>query len=262
MGSYEEDTYPENLYMFLKFWREEQMPEILAEEFAGFDEEQVPAIEKALKHYRYYFPDHYIPSIYTFFSSLGYSVVTMDSVVGIGLDKYLGKDYYDLYDKVGWSAYQKRRMHKEMIPVDLMRSMAESDFPYEMKDSDNLLDHMVYEGKVQFYLNCMLPAVADTLKWRYTGKQWSWANRHERRIWNYIAEKQLLFTTEKIEIRKFVGDGPYTTIFSDISAPRAGSFVGFKIIESFMENNDHYSLHDLMVETDARKILAGAKYNP
>lgn len=262
MGSSEDKNYPENLDLYIRYWQIEEIPKILAEEFLNFEQEQFPEIEEAFKHYKYYFPENYIPELYTFFSSFGYSVVTLDSIIGLGIDKYLGKKYFHLYDKVGWSSYQKRRMHKEMIPVDIMRSMAESDYPYEATESDNLLDNMIYEGKVQYYLNCMLPKVPDTLKWRYTGKQLAWANKHENKIWGYIAEQKLLFSTDKTETGKFVGDGPYTSIFTDVSAPRAGAYVGFKIVDAYMENNKEITLKQLMEEKESRMILAKAKYNP
>lgn len=262
IGSSEHEKYPENLDMFVRYWNEEGLPEVLNKEFPNFETEQLPEIEKAFKYYKYYFPENLIPEIYTFFSSFGYSVVTIENIIGLALDKYLGKEYFHFYDKVGWSQYQKRRMIKEMIPVDLMRSVAESDHPFEMTDTDNLLDNIIYEGKIQYFLNCVLPETPDTLKWRYTAKQMSWAQRHEKRIWNYIADQQLLFTTDKLEIRKFTGDGPYTSIFTDVSAPRAGSYVGFKIVESYMKNNSNVSLKELMEDPDSRTMLAEAKYNP
>ncbi|NPA44861.1 MAG: hypothetical protein GXO49_04940 [Chlorobi bacterium] len=262
MGSCEDPNYGKNLDLFVRYWKTEGMFDVLKKEFPNFDKEQLPKIEDAFKHYKYYFPNNYIPEIYTFFSSFGYSVVTLDSVMGVGIDKYLGWKNFNLYDKVGFSMYQKRRMTKEMIPVDLMRSIAESDYPFDNTNSDNFLDNIIYEGKMQYYLNCMLPNTADTLKWRYTEKQLSWAVKYETKIWNYIAEKRLLFSTDKNEIRKFVGDAPYTSIFADVSAPRAGAFIGFKIVENYMIKNPKISLKELMEEKDARKILAGAKYNP
>ncbi len=261
IGSSEDKFYPENLNEFLKYWKPKEIPAILDEEFKDFEKEQLPAIEDAFKHYKYYFPGNYIPELYTYFSSFGYSVVILDSIVGLGLDKYLGQHNSRVYDKVGYSKYQKRRMIKEMIPVDIMRSVAESDYPVDTELSDNLLDNIIYEGKIQYYLNCMLPETPDTLKWRYTSKQLVWADKHEQKIWNYIAEQKLLFSTDKMEIRKLTGDGPYTSIFTDISAPRAGAFIGFKIVDNFMLNNN-VSLKELMEEKDSRKILARAKYNP
>ena len=55
------------------------------------------------------------------------------------------------------------------------------------------------------------------------------------------AQQKLLYSTDYSEIRKFTGDGPYTTIFTDVSAPRAGVFVGFKIVEHYMKNNPSYN---------------------
>lgn len=262
IGSSEDKTYPENLDMFVRYWKTEKIPEILDSVFSDFDRQQLPEIIEAFKHYKYYFTEDTVPEIYTFFSSFGYSVVTLDGVVGLALDKYIGKKYYYLYDKVGWSMYQKRRMIKEMIPVDIMRAVAVADYPYDEEDGNNMLKKMIYEGKIQYYLNCMLPDVADTLKWRYTDRQLAWAKKYENKIWSYIAEQKLLFSSDQNEIRKMTGDGPYTSVFTDVSAPRAGCFIGYKIVEKYMDNHKNMSLKDLMEEKDARKILEEAKYNP
>ncbi|NPA68068.1 MAG: hypothetical protein GXO50_05605 [Chlorobi bacterium] len=262
IGPCDNKNYPENLDMFVRYWKTENIPHILDSAFADFDTEQIPQIENAFKHYKYYFPEDTIPDIYTFFSSFGYSVVTLDGIVGLGLDKYLGKKFYYLYDRVGWSKYQKRRMIKPMITTDIMRAVAVADYPYNDENGDNMLKKIIYEGKIQYFLNCMLPDVPDTLKWRYTARQLAWAEKYENKIWSYIAAQKLLYSVDRTEIRKFTGDGPYTSAFTDVSAPRAGSFIGYKIVEKYMKNNPDVSLKDLMEEQDERKILAGAKYNP
>jgi hypothetical protein len=262
IGNPEEKSYPYNLTEYIKYWQSENIPKIIEREFPDFEKNELPQINEAFKHYKFYFPDNYIPAVYTFFSSFGYSVVTLDSIIGLGIDKYLGKKYFNLYAKAGWSDYQKRRMIKEMIPVDIMESVAKSDYPYTVGESDNLLNRMIYEGKIQYYLNCMLPEVPDTLKWKYTGKQMAWANQFEQKIWNYIAENQLLYINEKTEISKLISEGPYTSVFTDVSAPRSGVFIGYKIVFNYMKNNKKLSLKELMEENDAGKILASAKYNP
>lgn len=75
-------------------------------------------------------------------------------------------------------------------------------------------------------------------------------------------EHELLFTTEIIEIRKIVGEAPFTITFSNNSAPRIGVFIGRKIIHSYMDENPEISLQDLMNNNNYQKILNKAKYIP
>lgn len=252
--------YSGELEMFVKYWKLQEIDKIIQKEFGSLTDIE-DEITEAFKHYKYYFPDKNIPEIYTFYSAFGLSVITSDSILAFATDKYLGSKYSQLYEKAAWSAYQQRRMTREMIVVDAMAAQAVADFPY-VQDKANLLENMIYEGKLQYYLNCMLPQKHDTLKWRYTKKQLKWAVNNEKNIWNYMAENKLLFSTDKIEIKKFVGDAPFTNPFSNKSAPRAGTFIGYRIVESYMDNNPKVSLSELMNEKDSRLILSKSKYNP
>jgi hypothetical protein len=53
-------------------------------------------LQEAFRHYLYYFPKRYTPDVYTCITGFNSSIITGDSVLGIGLDKYLGADckYY------------------------------------------------------------------------------------------------------------------------------------------------------------------------
>ncbi len=261
-GPSEAPEYPGRVKEFLSFWNNENLPRILEKEFSDFQQKQLPDLEQAFRYYKYYFPQKPIPDIYTFFASFGYSIVALDSVICIGLDKYLGKKYDTFYTKSGYSNYQKRRMTREMLPTDVMRSAIESEFPYNSEEQNDLLHHMLYEGKIQYALKKVLPHTADSLLWRYTHAQMQWAGKHEDKVWNYIAEHKLLFSTEQREIRKFIADGPYTSLFSNNSAPRIGAYIGYKIIQKYMKNKPELPLEQLMQNQDAVQILSEAKYNP
>lgn len=252
--------YSRELAMFVKYWKLQEIDKILKKEFPSLNETE-DELSQAFKHYKYYFPEKNIPEIYAFYSAFGLSVITSDSILAFATDKYLGEKYSQLYEKAAWSNYQQRRMTKEMIVVDAMAAQAVADFPY-FQDKATLLENMIYEGKLQYYLNCMLPQKSDTLKWRYTETQYKWTLKNEKNIWNYMAENKLLFSTDKIEIKKFVGDAPFTNPFSNKSAPRAGTYIGYRIIESYMDNNPDISLSNLMKNNDSRLILSKSKYNP
>ncbi len=53
-------------------------------------------LEKAFRHYAWYFPGEAIPGVFTCITGFNRSIITADSVLGISLDRYLGRDceYY------------------------------------------------------------------------------------------------------------------------------------------------------------------------
>ena len=243
----------------MKYCNDAKIKETVSEKFSNISllKEQLTSL---FKHYKYYFPEKNIPNIYTCISGFNQSVVTSDSIIGISLDKYLGYNN-KCYSNLPFYNYQKRRMTAEMIPVDVVEAWTKSEFIYQ-SDSDNMLDNMLYDGKIRYIIDCMLPELPDTIKWRYTEKQLHWANQNESNIWNYLTGKKLLFSTKPSEITKYVGEGPFTVPLSKKSAPKAAVFVAYKIVKLYMKNNPEVSLKMLMNENDARIILAKSKYNP
>jgi len=221
----------------------------------------------AFKHYKYYFPDRYVPKIFVCVSAVGLSVFTTDSIIGISLDKYLGADCM-IYNQLGQDKYIQAKMDKNMAVVDCMRAWCMGEFP--INDSINtLLSNMIYEGRIQYFLDATLPEINDTLKWGYSYQQYRWAEKFEKNIWDYLVETKpesedntILFSNKTLDIKTFTGEAPFTTPFHNISAPRAATYVGYKIVQSFMKNNENYTLADLMKITDYNQIYSASKYNP
>ncbi len=217
------------------------------------------SVTDAFKHYKYYFPDEEMPKIISCISGFNLSVFTGEDFIGVSLDKYLGNNY-KLYSSM-FDNYLSRRMHKEMIPVDIMRAHIIARFPFN--DSVNtLMTFAIYEGRIQYFLDAMLPNTPDSLKWGYTALQWGWANEYEKNIWDFMVSQKVLFTNEATEIKTYTGEAPFTTPFRNNSAPRAGTFIGYKIVQSYMENNEDVDLQQLMQETDYMKIYNYSYYQP
>ncbi len=259
IGSPQSERYKNALMQFQKYCFEYKIPEKTDSVFSNFDDIS-DKLTNALKHYKYYFPENKIPDIYTYISAFNQSVVVDAGMLGIGLDKYLGRNCL-YYKQLGWDNYKIRRMEKNMIPVDAMRALAIMEFPYA--DSvDNLLNQMVYEGKIQYFLDAMLPDVADSLKFAYTEAQWEWADYNEEKMWAYLVESETLFSTDHMTIRKFIGDAPFTQVFHNNSCPRAGVFLGWKIINKYMEKHPDITLKQLMKNNDYQGILNSANYRP
>lgn len=259
IGSTGHKAYTQRLVQFNKYCVDNGLPEKTDSVFKNIRpvEEQ---LTDAFKHFKYYFPNKEIPETYTFLSAFNQSVVTDDGMVGIGLDKYLGRDCI-FYKQLGWDHYKTRRMEREMIAVDCMHAWAIMEFPY--KDTvDNLLNQIVHEGEIQYFLDAMLPNAPDSLKFGYTQSQMEWANYNESKMWAYLVDSETLFSDDQLLIRKFIGDAPFTQVFQNNSAPRAGVFLGWKIIHRYMDEHPDITLKQLMENTDYQGILNEADYRP
>jgi len=217
-------------------------------------------IKQAFTFYNYYFPEKIIPDIYFYISGFNQSLVIDSNVLGIALDKYLGENY-DFYNKLGLPQYQRKRMIPEMMITDAIRAWLETD--YVLPDSsETLLNSMIYNGKIQYLLEHILPYNHDTLLFAFSEEQLNWCENNEKKMWAWYIENKKLFETNPMEIKRFTADGPFTTQFSKESPARTGVWTGWRIVKRYMERNSGTTIADLMKENDGQKILSLSGYNP
>ncbi len=217
-------------------------------------------LQKAFRYYKYYFPKKEIPQFYTIISGFNQSIVTTTNAVGISLDNYLGVKC-PFYRMLGLPEYKKMNMYPEKIPTDVLHSWGLSEF--EQNDiNDNLLSEMIYQGKLMYFLDSMLPDDPDYMKIGYQPEKIKWCEGHENGMWTYLIENKLLYNTDRMNIRRFTGPGPFTTSFTNESPGRAGVWIGWQIVRHYMKKNPNISLADLMKENDSQKILSQSGYAP
>ena len=220
-------------------------------------------LEDAFRHCKYYFPGKDIPEVITCISAFNNSIIIDDSLLMISLDRYLGSDS-KYYPSLGIYDYQSRKMTPAHTVSDCMYAWASTewdfrDFNYGTK---TLLNTMLHEAKLVYFTKRMIPSVADTVLFGFTDRQMSFCKEGEGLIWEYLVSNDLLFSTDSFMIRKFTGEAPFTSYFTEDSPGRAVVWTGFRIIERFMRNNPDVTLQELMEMSDCQAILTGAKYKP
>lgn len=228
------------------------------ERFANVDSIQ-NALNIAFSRLHYLYPDWVIPTVYLFVSGFNSSVVYYDNMLGVGVDMYLGSDY-PYYNQVVYD-YQKSTMEKEYVVRDVMSMYLAYNIAYNSK-YNRLLEQMIFRGKQLFLLSQLLP---DAPAWQvigYTPEQWAWCEHYERAIWNRIMEKRDLFKTESSVLSSYMNEGPFTAEVTQDSPGRLGLWVGWRIVDSYMRHNEEVSIHDLINEGDAQKILEQSFYKP
>jgi hypothetical protein len=155
-------------------------------------------------------------------------------------------------------------MNPRNIIPDCMYAWAASEWDYKSMsyNSNDVLSEMIHEGKLMYFVKCMLPETNDELIFGFTPDQLRFCVKNENEMWHYLVENNLLFNSTQLTIRKLTGEAPFTSYFSKESPGRAAVWIGFRIIESYMLKNKDTSLSGLMKTTDCQAILEKARYSP
>jgi hypothetical protein len=217
-------------------------------------------LAQGLKRYHYHFPQRIVPQPVTFISGFNYAIVSADSTVGIGLDMYLGSESV-FYPSLQIPGYKIRKMRREYIAVDAFRGWAQSEWEQDPSQTD-LLSQMIYHGRIQYFIDQMLPETADTLKFGYTRNQLLWCEASEQSIWSFMLDHKLLFSSEPGKIGKYVNDGPTTNGFPKESPGNIGVWLGYRIVKAFMDKHSDATLEALMNHNDPHKLFKESGYKP
>ncbi len=149
---------------------------------------------------------------------------------------------------------------QEHIVPDAMSTIARNHIVMDETEAPMLLDYIIAEGKVLYFLDQVLPNTADTLKIRYTQAQWQWAEDNANQVWAYWLQHELLFERDHKKIFKFTDDAPKTNAFGE-SAPRMTAYIGWLIINRYMSNTNK-DLHSLFNNPNSLEILKESGWKP
>lgn len=224
--------------------------------------EQSSELTTAFRYLKYYFPERSTPEVYTYISGLDIDSPVRYSEQGlvIGLDLFLGNTE-PIYARSGIPLYKIANMTSEQLIPNCMAEIGRSLVNVD-EQKQRLLDIMVAEGKILYFKELTLPGIADNIKIGYTSAQNEWCKANEARIWAFLVENNLLFTTDPEAVGKLLTDGPFTSGFGKESPGRIGAWVGWQIVRKYMQRNSDLAPAEMMKETDSQKILEGSRYKP
>ena len=220
-------------------------------------------LNKAMGYYLTYFPEDSVPHFYSLVPGLN---TDMPTIYGYGddifihLDMYLGKDY-KYYSQIGMPLFVSQRCEKKYIATECVsKALVYKYLPQKVPVS--LLDNMIFEGKRLYFTEMIFPDKAEMDVIEYSPEKYEWAVNNQGKVWAYIIEKDYLFSKQNEIIRQFVDDTPFTKPFTNDSPGRMGAFIGWKIVQAYMENNPDVTLKNLMQNTDSQLILNKSGYKP
>lgn len=227
---------------------------------------QEEGLNETFKYIKYYYPKAKIPKFISFTSGFAYQMPVGDNYLGIGLDMFLGKDskfYRAIVQSV--PLYLSRRFTPEYIVPRVTETYAHEELFAEPDDNRTLLAKMIFQGKILYFLDQVLPEnIGDSTKIGYTQQQLDWVQNFEGDIWAYFLENNYLYETDYQKIQVFLSEGPFTPGLGENrdSAPKLGVWMGWQIVKKYMKTNPDITLQQLMADHDAQKILDQSKYKP
>jgi hypothetical protein len=233
-------------------------------QFASIKTEE-DAIKQGLKYVKYYFPDYKLPTkLITFIgpiNSFG-NIITIDALA-IGLQMYLGKNDPIYLSEEGQSLYPtylSRRFEKSYMATNCMKNILDDMFPLQDAGAP-LCEQMVEAGKCLYFLKQVQPNAPDSIVTGYTSAQLEGCYKSEKDIWSFFVQNNLLYQKDPSLIGDYMTDGPNTAVFGDGSPGFIGQFVGYRIVEAWLQKNKALTL-DKVMQTPAKIIFEQAKYKP
>lgn len=175
-------------------------------------------------------PDGFPSRIYGVISPYRQSVVTVDTLLFVALNHYLGADYAGYRS---FPAYQRLLKEASRIPLDVTEAWLRSRYPSAYSTATpTLLQRMVYEG-------ALAAATADCLDiddgpavMGWTAEEWDDAIAHEAVAWERIVGGDMLYADDPALISRIIEPAPASPDVSPDAPGRIGRFIGLRMVRA------------------------------
>ena len=219
-------------------------------------------VEDVMAHFHYYYPDVQLPTkVFTCVTGVTADVPAVqifDDVMVVSLDWYL--DDEEVYDRIGMPKYIALRRNVSTLAKDVAKELY-MNYVYQWRKQGLVVDEMVYNGEVDFFIEAMCPLLPDSVLLGYSSKQWRWAVENEGAVWADIVGSRRLYDSSLDSYMMLFGDGPFTQAYSNDAPSRLGEFFGLNIIRAYASNND-FDLSRLLQRTDLQGVFQESGYKP
>lgn len=210
-----------------------------------------------LARYKALFPDATLPQVQTHISGLGNAIVTVDSLISISLDCFLGEGY-ELYPS-RYNRYELPHHNRSHIVPAVAGALLNNSL--EPQRGERLLDAMIYEGKKLFLLSALLNTDDAARLMVYSPEQVAWCNDNEANIWSAIVEQNHLYTSDNITVRKYIQPAPFTATLTSDAPGRVGCWVGWRIYQRYVEKSGLSPAELVNDLSSPQEILSVSGYN-
>lgn len=228
----------------------------LADSVLGDLAPQQAGFNAAFGRLKAFFPDSLVPRIVAYNSGFNYGVLPTDSVLGFGVEWFVGQQspVVKYLSPEIFPQYRKERMRPELLLPSVVKGWLLAHYTRDTRGED-LLNNLVSVGKTMALLDALLPDVPAPLKFGFTAEQLKWCQEQEFNIWREIVAKEMLYSTDAKVVGRFMDDGPFTPGLPRESPGNIGAWIGYRMVESYLKANPGVDFAELLAMHDPQAIL-------
>lgn len=171
------------------------------------------------------------------------SVIFCDSTMLIGLNHYLGEAYpgYSSMEK-----YIRKTKSPAFLPYDLAESLVATAMPYLSSDRAATINRLVYEGALTEAKMRLVKDSSPVLALGYSQDEFDALMQNEKWIWDKMVSSGMVFDHDPSVASRLIAPAPYCGIISASCPGRAGRFIGYRIVQSYIAEHPEAKLSDLL----------------
>lgn len=257
IGTVKDDTISQRLQ---RFYSDTTLVRLLADievKFPNLDEVE-KGLTRGFRKLKKEMPETKVPFIYSQVSAFNESIVLVDTLLGISLDKYMGEDYAP-YKRFFYD-YQCRSMRPERIVPDCFTFFLLSRYGIEFHEGTCLIDLMMYQGKINYIVQNLLGYEDIGMTMGYSDAENSWCKEHEKEIWEHMRDNDHLYARDPMIFRYYMKPAPAVDLLGEKAPALVGTWIGTQIITSYMKKHKNVKIKDLLETTDYHQMLEESGY--
>ena len=216
--------------------------------------------EQAFRIIKHYYPDFLPPTIYTAFTGLGTlgdDLLVSDSMIVVSLEFFTGPS---ANYRPQTHDYILTRYRPQFIVPSCMLLLSNKYNTTDLEDI-SLLAEMIYYGKSYYFVQQVMPCLADSTLFGYTDTQATLVEENPQLIWSHFVDNELLFKSDQTTKTRYLADRPSTIEINDKIPGQIGRWLGWQIVRAYADKTD-VTLPQLMQNPRAQEIFRQATYRP
>ncbi len=211
----------------------------ISKQFKDLDQIENTIID-GFKRLSIHLPNAKFPeNIYFSYSGFQSSAFCTDKSSMIGLERYLGEKNEITQSLPPNLFYEwvKKGMNPIYIERDAVCAWAMTHL-VNLDNPKNTIEALINYGKVIYLTEAAFPTFEKEKIIRYSKRDYDWALRNEASFWQYLVDQKQLFVLDDKLLANYLQEAPFTAGIPMKGPDRLGQFLGWRIVQSYMEQYD------------------------